>query len=86
MEIKPCEACKKRVGNQWHHKFPQGTEKGWRRKLYGALLDDPRNLQWCCEKCNPSHAGLGLIHWSEEEFCKVLNIEIRSKTGKVRAL
>jgi hypothetical protein len=81
--IKMCEACKKNVATQKHHKFHKVK---WVKKLYKELIHDERNLQDACEACNVSHAGLGLIHWSEEEFCEALNIQVRSKSGKKRIL
>ena len=84
-----CQAClreakinpNKRVNiaTQKHHKFPKGTKKGWRYKLYGDLLHDPRNLEDACAACNVSHAGSFLTHWSEKEFCDALDITPRSK-------
>ena len=71
-----CEACRKKRGNQWHEKFPQ---RKWALKRYGQLIYRPENSMWCCEDCNPSHAGLGLIHWNEKEFTEALGIEPRSK-------
>lgn len=72
-----CPSCNlNRTNFQNHHKFHNVL---WARKLYKDLMDDPRNIQRVCADCNISHAGLGLTHWSEKEFCKALGIEIRSK-------
>jgi len=55
-----------------HHIFPQ---RQWARKLYGDLLDDNKNLvKAVCVDCHSR-----LKHITETEFCKRLNIELRSK-------
>lgn len=74
--MRHCEICNSTWEIQKHHKYPQHK---WVRKLYGKLLDDPRNIQMACTNCHASHASLELIHWSEIEFCKELGIEPRSK-------
>lgn len=51
----------------------------WARNLYGKLMDDKRNIQICCYDCNTSHAGIGLTHWSEKQFCNALGINPKSK-------
>lgn len=71
-----CEICNNTFGIQRHHKFPQ---RKWARKLYGALIDNPRNIQWVCSNCHASHASTDLIMWTEKDFCNALGIGIRSK-------
>ena len=71
------------VASQKHHKFHNVR---WARRLYGKLMDDPRNLQDACDKCNVSHAGKHLTHWTEYEFCRALGIPPRSKTELARKL
>lgn len=72
-----CKACKKdKAVFHKHHKF-HNTK--WARKWYGLLLEHPKNIDMVCADCNTSHAGLGLTHWTEKEFCKELGIEKRSK-------
>lgn len=75
-----CPACRKSIplSGIWHkhHKF-HNTK--WARKLYGTLLDDRRNIDDVCGDCNTSHAGIGLVHWTEKNFCEALGIEMRSK-------
>lgn len=71
-----CECCNKYKATQKHHKFHQFK---WARRLYGKLLDDPRNIQYVCQHCHVGHASPDLIHWDEIEFCLELNIEPRSK-------
>jgi hypothetical protein len=39
-------------------------------------LHDTRNIIWVCENC---HKWKGVPKISETEFCKRLNIELRSK-------
>lgn len=68
-------------GKQKHHKFSQTK---WARKLYGRLLDDPRNIQIVLAEENISHAGKSLIFWDEQEFCRALNIEPRSEEARRR--
>ena len=63
---------------QLHHKFPQ---RKWAKKLYGDLIHDKRNLQDVCYNCHIGTPSTKLIHWSEKEFCKSLNINIKSKVG-----
>lgn len=71
-----CECCNKKPACQSHHKFSQTKVA---RKLYGKLIDHPRNIQHCCADCHASHASEKLIHWNEIEFCNALGIEPRSK-------
>jgi hypothetical protein len=68
----------KRPATEVHHLFSQGTRNGWRRRLYGDLLDDPRNLQYLCYDC---HHNKPLKKYTEREFCRIMDIEIRSKRG-----
>lgn len=74
-----CTVCKKRQATQRHHKFSQTK---WARKLYGDLLDDPRNLMLVCADCHSSHASPDLVHWDEMEFCFMLGVDPRSKLNK----
>lgn len=75
-----CPACKKlKSCKQKHHRFHNVL---WARKLYGKLIDHPKNLQIVCVDCNTSHSGIGLTHWSEKKFCEELGIETRSKVGR----
>jgi hypothetical protein len=71
-----CQACFKNPATQFHHKF---SRVKWAVKLYGALIDDERNLQAVCSFCHASHASVNLIHWDEKTFCENLNIEVMSK-------
>jgi len=70
-----------RSRTQKHHKFSQTK---WARRLYGKLLDDPRNIQIVPAEENISHAGKSLIFWTEEQFCEALRIESRSETARRR--
>jgi hypothetical protein len=76
-----CSFCHKNRATQRHHKFPQSKPN---RKLYGALLDDPRNAVPACADCNGSHANV--IIWSEIEFCRALGIETRSKSAHAQEM
>jgi hypothetical protein len=60
-----CEACREKPTEQRHHKFHKTR---WAVKKYGKLMDDDRNIQWVCGDCNRSHAGIKLIHWTEQDF------------------
>jgi 5-methylcytosine-specific restriction endonuclease McrA len=71
-----CEICGSPFNLTRHHKFSQTK---WARKLYGKLLDDPRNIQIACHNCHVSHLSPLLIHWTEKEFCEALEIKPRSK-------
>ena len=70
-------------GKQKHHKFSQTK---WARRLYGKLLDDPRNIQIVPAEENISHAGKSLIMWGEQDFCAALGIEPRSEEARLRKL
>ena len=75
-----CPACHKDVPYlERHHKFHRVK---WAVALYGKLMDHPLNIEKVCNGCNGSHAGLGLTHWTEQQFCEALGIEPRSKVGK----
>jgi hypothetical protein len=74
-----CSCCDTHTSLEHHHKFGQ---HGWRRKLYGKLLDDARNIQWACSGCHASHRSTKLVHWTEAEFCAALGIQPRSKVAR----
>ena len=76
-----CEVCGKERGCQKHHKFPQHK---WARRLYGALLDHPKNIMMVGPDCHASHAKMSGHVWTEKEFCEALGIEPRSKTERIR--
>lgn len=72
-----CQTCHKpKTSFQKHHKFHNVV---WARKLYGDLMNDPKNIQFVCSDCNTSHAGTGLKHWTEKQFCEAMGIGMRSK-------
>jgi hypothetical protein len=62
---------------QTHHLFSQTKLN---KKLYGKLIDDPRNVMYLCEKC---HLWKEIPKFTEIEFCKALGIPARSKTAKL---
>jgi 5-methylcytosine-specific restriction endonuclease McrA len=70
-----CQICYERPATQFHHIFSQTKTA---RKLYGKLIDHPSNLQAVCEDCHPKSK-----HRTEKEFCEILGIETRSKSGKL---
>lgn len=71
-----CSCCKIVIATQKHHRFPQ---RKWAKKLYGDLIHDNNNLQDVCYNCHIGNPHIGLVHWTEREFCEALNITIRSK-------
>lgn len=73
---KPCEICYNKQASQRHHKF---SNRKWARKLYGKLLDNEKNIQYCCPDCHVSHSSPKLKHWDEKTFCFELGIDLRSK-------
>ena len=72
-----CEACRKNPATEHHHKLSQTKVY---RKLYGGLLDHPRNIQMVCHDCHASHRSTNLVHYNELEFCVVMGIRPTSKT------
>ncbi len=70
-----CELCNVRPATEWHHLFPQTKTN---KRLYGELIHDRRNLLKLCHGCHE-----GAAHLTEREFCAVLGIDTRSKTGKL---
>ncbi|OFZ03689.1 MAG: hypothetical protein A2X97_14100 [Bdellovibrionales bacterium GWA1_52_35] len=76
-----CELCGDTFLVQRHHKYSQTK---WARKLYGALIDDPRNITMVCGHCHTGHASPNLEHWNELQFTAALEIEPRSKLWRAR--
>ena len=74
-----CEICGGSYRLQRHHKF---SDTKWARKLYGKLMDSPKNIQIVCADCHVSHRSPKLIHFGELRFCDELGIKPRSITGK----
>ena len=70
-----CELCSEAPATEWHHQFAQTKTA---KRLYRDLIHDRRNLQAVCHACHE-----GANHISEKEFCALLGIETRSKTGKL---
>ena len=70
-----CELCNERQATEWHHLFAQTKTA---KRLYGELIHDRRNLLKVCHWCHE-----GAAHLTEREFCAVMGIETRSKTGKL---
>jgi rRNA maturation endonuclease Nob1 len=69
-----CSIC----GNQAtdaHHLYSQSKQA---RKLYGKLIDDEKNIMYLCNGC---HLNRSIPKHSEREFCEIMGIEIRSKSG-----
>lgn len=89
--MKKCEACIIEnytnnnkiinIATQKHHKFPKTK---YNLKLYGVLIHNKKNIMDTCGECNVGHKGLGLIIWDEIDFCKVMQIEPKSKSYQIR--
>jgi hypothetical protein len=71
-----CEICNEVEATQRHHIFSQTKIN---KKLYGALIDDPQNIQNVCWNCHIGEQP-GLKRMTETEFCAIFKIE---KQGKI---
>jgi len=74
-----CEVCKKHFNVskiQRHHLFSQSKLN---RRLYGKLIDDPKNIKFLCDDC---HLNKPIPKFTEIQFCDALGIVPRSKTGR----
>lgn len=70
--IIPCELCGKQATDR-HHIFSQTK---WARRLYGVLIDDPRNIMYLCNSC---HLNKIIPKMDEKEFCAKMGIKPRGK-------
>jgi len=70
---KICKLCGKQATDK-HHLFSNTKQN---RSLYGKLIDDTLNIMYLCNDCHIGGASIPKL--TEKEFCKKLNIEIRSK-------
>jgi len=70
-----CATFKNNIEN--HHLFPQ---KEFYKKTYPDYIHHPFNLYCVCEEC---HKNKGVPRLTEIQFCFLMNIEPRSKQGKV---
>jgi RecJ-like exonuclease len=73
-----CEICGKNSMLQQHHLFSQSKVN---KKLYPDFIHDKRNIMILCADC---HLNGAIKKYTEQEFCEVMGIEVRSKTGKQR--
>jgi len=69
-----CEICREESAIDPHHRFEQSKDN---RRLYGDLVDDERNIMYLCRGCHKNSP----VHISESEFCEIMGIEPRSKSG-----
>jgi hypothetical protein len=69
-----CVKCFERAAMHKHHKLPQTKLY---RKLYPDFIDDERNIDLTCEDCHANNP----THYTEEQFCSIMGIEPRSKSG-----
>ena len=72
-----CENCGTTENIHKHHLYSQTKQA---RELYGKLLDDPRNIVYLCNDCHVGGASIPKL--TEREFCTMLGIEVRSKSGR----
>lgn len=70
-----CQICGG-IATDRHHLFSQTKLN---RRLYGKLIDDERNIMYLCNGC---HLNKSIPKMTEREFCEVMGIEIRSKSGR----
>ena len=70
-----CKYCHKNIVHHGHHKF---SKTNLTRKLYKDYIDDKRNIDYICYDC---HQWKPIVKYSEKEFCEIMGIKIRSKTG-----
>jgi len=70
-----CKVCKVRQAEHKHHLF---SKTKLNKKLYGKLIDDKRNIMFLCSVC---HLNKPIQKLTEKQFCNILKIEVRSKTG-----
>jgi 5-methylcytosine-specific restriction endonuclease McrA len=71
-----CELCGKKKANHLHHLFSQTKLN---KKLYPDFIHDVKNLMLLCYDC---HLNKKVPKFTEIEFCRIMAIEPRSKTGK----
>jgi hypothetical protein len=70
-----CKMCGGKATDK-HHLFSNTKHN---REMYGKLLDDEKNIVYLCNDC---HVGGGSIpKLTEREFCLMMCIEIKSKSG-----
>jgi len=69
-----CELCGE-LATDRHHKFSQSKVA---KKLYPDYIHDPRNLVYLCNSC---HLTKPIPKYSEREFCEIMGIKTRSKSG-----
>jgi hypothetical protein len=72
-----CNICQKEKILTHHHLFSQTKIN---KKLYGELIHRKDNIILICLDC---HLTKALPKLSEQEFCDLLGIEVRSKTRKL---
>lgn len=72
-----CAVCKTRENLQRHHMY---SRTKLAVKLYGKLIDDPRNIQVLCANHHLNHP---VDKDDEITFCKKLGITPRSKCAKL---
>lgn len=75
MDNQLCENCHSAPATERHHLM---SNTKMNRKLYGILMERDLNIQRLCYNC---HHNKPLKKLTEKEFCKLNNIEPRSKSG-----
>jgi len=70
-----CEICGM-IATDRHHLLSQTKLY---KKLYGKLIHDEKNIMYLCNRC---HLNKTIPKISEKQFCEIMGIEIKSKSGK----
>ena len=72
-----CEMCYNRRAMHKHHLFSQTKLN---RRVYADYIDDPRNIIYVCVEC---HLQKPVPKLTEYDFCRIMQIKPRTKTGLV---
>jgi len=78
MKHQLCEKCYSQIATELHHKFSQ-TKRN--KKVYPEFIHHKDNIMFLCYNC---HHNKALEKWTEKEFCKNFNINIRGKNEVAR--
>ena len=73
-----CQLCKKAQATDKHHLFSQTKAN---KKMYGQLIHHELNIMYLCNGC---HLNKTVPKMTEKEFCDIMGIEIRSKSGRLK--
>jgi len=70
-----CYICGKQATDR-HHLLSQTKLY---KKLYGKLIHDEKNIIYLCNSC---HLNKSIPKLTEKQFCEIMGIEIKSKSGQ----